>query len=196
MTRTYIINSHKHWLRLRRRVVRIEAHYEKVPVPGGRTTPESTKETESITIVHTVAPLALPVTVFAMLGALAALEMKGKGTPDLAKALPTLILAAVVYNVYDLTDLRQKISGSLDWRGALVVGLTCGLLGGPMLTVLEGGFSKALDVDPASATSSSSGVAPSGPSPGAASSSSPTAPAAGVAAVPGVPATVAASPTP
>lgn len=157
LTRTYIIDSRKHWLRLRRRVVRIEAHYQEVPAVGVKAMPGVAMETESITVVHTVAPLAFPVTVFAMVGALAALAMK---TPvpslDLARAIPILVLAAVFYNVYDLTNLGQKISGTLDWRGALVVGLMCGLLGSPILDALEGSFSKSLDIGRSSSPSSPS----------------------------------------
>jgi len=52
-------------------------------------------------------------------------------------ALVSMILAAVLFNIFEYTDLARRFRRWVDWRGALAVGLVTGLASIPMLNEIE-----------------------------------------------------------
>ena len=49
-----------------------------------------------------------------------------------------LVLALVIFNVFEFTSLAARLTRYVNWRGALFIGVVCGLAGDKVLTALNG----------------------------------------------------------
>ena len=209
----FVFQAKRRVVRWRQFIVSVEAEFltgdrTDASVPPGGETPN----VETVHEVLRVAPSPLAVTGIAVLGAAAGLVLNHpKGTEGIAGPLwwwsfsssvaaiwvPTLVLAAVFFNIVDFTVLGPRLANHLDWRGALLIGLICGLGSGPItgaITQLPGVPITREQSTPSPSPSPSPSLSPS-PSPGNASPS-PT-PAASPLGTPGaVPPPAIPSPTP
>ena len=54
-----------------------------------------------------------------------------------ANCLVAVVTAAIVFNIVDFTNLRDKLKSGVSWRGAMLVGFVCGYLNERVLRALQ-----------------------------------------------------------
>jgi hypothetical protein len=195
--RPFVVTCGRGWFAWRKYTIALQVFYERVPDEGaGTADPTGSSaagtavplQAETIARTLTISPQPLAVTVVAACaGALGALLHYSPGPPSSPHAWTApfvilrtdlgaiaVILAALLFNVFEYTSLAGRFARWVDWRGALMVGLVAGLSSGPVLAELERVL-PASTSDGSPAACSTSGSPGASPSPSAVPSPSPSA---------------------
>jgi hypothetical protein len=129
-SRPFVIEGQRRAIRSRNYVITVEASYA---IPGAgpsvetNSSPTPTTRHGNAYAMFAISPNPAMVTLFAVLGAAAGLTVNGSGLNWVVAGAPTLALAAVLFNIIDFTVIGPRFVRHLDWRGALLIGVLCGI---------------------------------------------------------------------